>query len=558
MDRALLARVERQAWFHRFPRGLPMALLFIGLAITTLIVVLLERNEREASSLALQAEAVEVGAQIEGLAGENTAYLSAAASLFSLIDEVSRDDLASFVGDMSENHNKRGILGVGWARWTKGRNAHALEAQSRLRTDLPAFTVHPAPPTPDTDMAIIALLEPETPQNRVALGYDMYSERSRRAAMDRARATRMAIASERITLLQDGPDSNVSGTLLYMPVFERDAVTGKRGHTTLKGFVYSPIRINEILRVSLAGTRHKLAHATLHDVTSGQNVLLATYGRKTAFMQQASHVVEFAGRRWRVTVLSGRTGGLILASQLVLGFGVLTTLLVSALALFLTHRAAEDRKVLEMLSRQTAIRNSLTRELHHRVKNTLANVLSIVALTRRRSTDIDEFAAGLTDRIRALSATHDLLSEREWSDAPLAKLVESELAPYLDPDDPHVVFGGPDVTLAPSDALSLGLAIHELATNAAKYGALSTPEGRVAIHWDEPLDNRCILTWRESGGPAVTQPEKRGFGVELVERIVSREIDAPITVSFEPGGVVCTIPVPVRTVGDFALRRAPK
>ena len=218
-------------------------------------------------------------------------------------------------------------------------------------------------------------------------------------------------------------------------------------------------------------------------------------------------------------------------------------------------RAAEDRKVLEWLTQQNAIRLSLTRELNHRVKNTLANVLSIVSLTRRRSRSIDDFAEGLTGRIRALSATHDLLSQRDWSDALLSEVVTSELAPYLDPTDSHADLEGPDVALAPNDALSLGLALHELATNAAKYGALSTPNGRVSIKWRLTGEDVCEVEWKESGGPPVKAPERRGFGLDLIEKIVSHELKAAVEMDFAPDGVHCRLKVPVRDPGTFAIRQ---
>ena len=231
-------------------------------------------------------------------------------------------------------------------------------------------------------------------------------------------------------------------------------------------------------------------------------------------------------------------------------------MLVLALSWLATSRAAEDRKVLEWLTQQNAIRLSLTRELNHRVKNTLANVLSIVSLTRRRSHSIDEFAEGLNGRIRALSATHDLLAQRDWSGAPLSEVVKSELAPYLDPDDSHADLEGPDVALAPNDALSLGLALHELATNAAKYGALSTPAGRVAIKWHLLSDRICEVDWKESGGPTVIAPSSRGFGLDLIEKIVSHELKAAVELEFAPDGVHCRLKVPVRASSTFAMRRA--
>jgi two-component sensor histidine kinase len=228
--------------------------------------------------------------------------------------------------------------------------------------------------------------------------------------------------------------------------------------------------------------------------------------------------------------------------------------MVMAIGRLITRRAAEDRRVLEWLSRQSAIRNSLTRELNHRVKNTLANVLSIAALTRRRSSNIDEFTESLTARIRALSATHDLLSQSDWGNAPLGEIIRSELAPYMDGGDSHVRMAGPEIKLAPNDAMSLGLAIHELATNAAKYGALSTTTGQVHVTWTLEGPDKAEIRWREEGGPTVSEPTKRGFGRDLIEKIVAHELRSQVDLQFFPEGVQCRLTVPVRESREFLLR----
>jgi two-component sensor histidine kinase len=211
--------------------------------------------------------------------------------------------------------------------------------------------------------------------------------------------------------------------------------------------------------------------------------------------------------------------------------------------------------VLEWLSDQSQIRDSLTRELNHRVKNTLANVLSIMSLTRRRSNDIDDFAERLSARLRALSATHDLLSQSNWANAPLREIVSSELAPYMAGGDASVAIDGPDIMLAPNDALSLGLAIHELATNAAKYGAFSVPEGKVSVTWRTIGEDVAELHWRESDGPTVSEPGRRGFGMDLIEKVVAHELRSKVDLQFRPEGVECTLQVPVRATKEFALRR---
>jgi two-component sensor histidine kinase len=220
----------------------------------------------------------------------------------------------------------------------------------------------------------------------------------------------------------------------------------------------------------------------------------------------------------------------------------------------LTQQATEDEAALDWLEEQASIRNSLTRELNHRVKNTLANVLSIIALTRRRARNLDEFVEGLDGRIRALSATHDLLTQSDWGTTQIRAVVDAELAPYRQTDEHRIAIDGPDVSLAPNDALSLGLAIHELATNAAKYGALTRSGGEVSIQWELLSPLRVRLEWKERGGPPVKADRGRGFGTDLIEKIVANELDSPVQLDFDAEGVSCVLTIPVREPTAFAIR----
>jgi two-component sensor histidine kinase len=222
-------------------------------------------------------------------------------------------------------------------------------------------------------------------------------------------------------------------------------------------------------------------------------------------------------------------------------------------ARLLTQQAIEDQASLDWLAEQNSIRDTLTRELNHRVKNTLANVLSIVSLTRRRATNLDDFAEGLDGRIRALSATHDLLTQSEWGTTPIEAVINAELAPYARSEG-ALTTAGPDVELAPNDALSLGLAIHELATNAAKYGALSAAGGTVRVTWALDRDDLASVRWVESGGPPVPATRPRGFGTDLIEKIVAHELRHPVDLRFNKEGVLCTLYVPVRQPSEFELR----
>ena len=132
--------------------------------------------------------------------------------------------------------------------------------------------------------------------------------------------------------------------------------------------------------------------------------------------------------------------------------------------------------------------------------------------------------------------------------------VSTELTPYAQDGDHEIELEGPAIELAPNDALSLGLAMHELATNAAKYGALSQPGGKVTAHWKLITPGLVRIEWQESGGPPVAPQRGRGFGTDLIERIVAHELKNPVELDFDPAGVRCVLTVPVRRPTEFAMR----
>lgn len=556
MEAKLEKRVRSQAWFHRYPRGLPFALFALGLLVTVLVVFNIELSEARTRKLELDRDTTALAGELQRKATENIAYLNAAASLLSVSDRVSQREFGRFVGDLSTNHLSRGALGMGWARWIEGRDLASFEAELPVLAGEPGVTIHPLPASPENNLAIIELLEPHSPENVHALGFDMYSEPIRRAAIDKAMRTDRPAVSGKVQLIQDEGRAPTPSVLIYVPVFRRDG-EGERASTVPKGFAYTPLRVQDFLDTVGAGFHHGQASAALYDGPIGPAGLLAELALPNARGDRIERGLTFGDRTWTLVVTANEAPGLTLVSLIVLVGGALVSLLLLALVSLIISRAADDRRVLESLAAQESIRTSLTRELNHRVKNTLANVLSIVALTRRRAVDLDDFAEGLTGRVRALSATHDLLSQRDWKNAPVRDVVMSELAPYLDPADSHVAIAGPDTALAPNDAMSLGLALHELATNAAKYGALSVPEGRVAVTWTMLNPRLCEVGWREIGGPAVSAPARRGFGLDLIEKIVSHELQTPVDLRFDPAGVTCVMRVPVRSAAAFSLRDQP-
>jgi two-component sensor histidine kinase len=168
--------------------------------------------------------------------------------------------------------------------------------------------------------------------------------------------------------------------------------------------------------------------------------------------------------------------------------------------------------------------------------------------TARHAGSIDAFLRQFGARLQALAASHDLLVRESWYGASLNELIRSQLALYTDPGGRQVSIDGPDVALKPEAAQNLGLAFHELVINAAKFGSLSVPEGRVLVSWapreDEIGSNSIVLDWREQFGPKVKPRRKRGFGSLVIEKNLARATDAEVRMDFDPEGLHCQILLP--------------
>ena len=203
--------------------------------------------------------------------------------------------------------------------------------------------------------------------------------------------------------------------------------------------------------------------------------------------------------------------------------------------------AAQERK-------RAAERDALLMlELDHRVKNTIANIQALVLRTSRSAESLTDFVQGLDGRIRSMAKSHSLLSQTRWEGVSIDKLLHEELDAYS-AEQMKIELSGVNVMLRPKSALSLSLAIHELATNAAKFGAFSRPLGRVAVGWKLTVDGGLDLSWREIGGPEVKPPTHVGFGTTLIERALDMETGGRAALQYHRTGVVCNVYLPPSSV----------
>jgi PAS domain S-box-containing protein len=183
----------------------------------------------------------------------------------------------------------------------------------------------------------------------------------------------------------------------------------------------------------------------------------------------------------------------------------------------------------------------LINELNHRVKNTLATIQSLAHQTLREGTVTRDARNRLTERLLALSSAHNVLTNQNWESAELRDIARGAVGPYNDPQRPRIQIEGPYVHVSPNVALALSMALHELATNAVKYGALSTPEGRVSVRWT--LDEAIHLVWREEGGPPVTPPAAKGFGSRLLAGLTA-DLGSAAEIQYAADGLVCRLRAP--------------
>ena len=194
----------------------------------------------------------------------------------------------------------------------------------------------------------------------------------------------------------------------------------------------------------------------------------------------------------------------------------------------------------------------LLRELTHRSKNLLAVIQAMARQTANHAGSTDAFLKQFGSRLQALAASHDLLVRESWYGASLGELIRSQLSKYLDGAAVQVSIDGPAIALKPEAAQNLGLALHELAINAAKFGALSVPAGRVSITWTRretaAVDNAVDLDWREQLGPKVKARRKKGFGTMVIERNLARALDAEVNMDFDPDGLHCHIVIPASQI----------
>ncbi|MDX2258407.1 MAG: CHASE domain-containing protein [Hyphomicrobiaceae bacterium] len=484
-----------------------------------------------------------------------TAYeqlLRGGAALFHTTGQfVTRKKFQLYIQSLDTQSRFPGLQGIGFAQVLAPGEVRSHIAQVR-RDGHPGYRVWPEGER-ETYTAI-RYIEPFDEMNRRALGFDMYSEPKRRAAMDRARDTGEPSASESVTLVQEQGADVQAGFLLYLPVYNDDKDTGtvELRRAALQGFVYSPFRIGDLMRNIRArsfDSVRDLVGIEIVDVTD-PNAARTVYSserdaadsaHRPAFTSEST--VEYYGARWTYRFSSTRSFEASLNDA-----PALATLIAALFATALVTALSWSQAMRQLQSTEANERMSLmTRELAHRVKNTLAVVQSIASRSMSEGRSVAEARGIFMKRLHALARAHTLLLDNAWSGASLAALVQGELAPF----GRRAVIGGPDIALSANVTQMFALILHELATNAVKYGAFSTPHGLVKVTWARsgpPGARELTFEWKERGGPPVVPPTRRGFGQTLLRQSLAHGTRVEPTIAFEPDGLRYAFTVPLAQI----------
>lgn len=543
-------------WLRRTFFGEPVLVLVIGLSLTALATGAFWKLVTAKDSARFERNLGQALRDIDNRMSTYVAMMRGGVGLMAANREISGAQFAAYIEQLRLREIYPGIQGIGWSIVLTPEQKDSFEAaeHSRGRSDFRVW-----PEGPRDVYTTIAYLEPLDVRNGAAIGYDMFSDPSRRAAMERARDTGRASSTGRVELVQEIDAHKQPGFLIYLPVYRNHVLptTVEQRRGALRGFIYGPFRADDLFANIFPSEETPPIRVRVYDGEPSSLTLLhdsavgVTDAKPETARFSKTKTLRIANRDWTIVATSrpafesGSSLSLVPVAALL---GFLASVACAAITLGQARaRVAAQREVRER-RRSERLRATLLGELNHRVKNTLATVQSIARQTLKSERDPASFAHAFQGRLRALAGTHDLLSDSEWKGATLRQVIEAELAPHGCLEAGRCEVNGPNVTLQPRAALTLGLAFHELATNAAKHGALSASGGSVCVAWElthRDDARRLIVTWRERNGPVVAAPARRGFGSRLIQQGVAHELRGDVDLSFHASGAECRFDLPL-------------
>ena len=505
-------------------RLLALLVRFVGL-----VILLATIAAAAASFLYNQSEeadqAAQVTAQVNMRLRDHIAVLEGVRALYQSDNAASGPGIRAYLGALQPQVRAPGMEGVGIAAAMRAAMPAALEAKLRENygEDIKVW--------PATDRPIgfaVVLIEPYTPRRRLALGYDMYSEPVRRAAMRRAWQTGQPAASGIVQLAQEKAATvKQPGFLIYLPVYARaragsepDTLATAPGVRPIEAFIYAPFRTRDMMTAVLGS---QLAGIDGIEVYAGEGPSAPlVFSRGKMGWDAHEQKLRVADRIWTMHLSYGRFFERLGRPLAIFLFGLALALLATQLHRVQRRRINAFQALAAQKARHAEDRELMIGEMAHRMKNAFARIGALARITLRESTSLEDFEAKFDGRMRALSGAKQMLVAGAVDTVELGKIVHRELELAGRSPEQLAAVTGPDVHLDDEGAQALSLAVHEFVTNSIKYGALAG-KGDLAVSWRR--DGGDIqLDWVESDLPETPHIDCESFGTQFIRTLIERQL----------------------------------
>jgi two-component sensor histidine kinase/CHASE1-domain containing sensor protein len=514
---------------RRLLNAAPLILFLVVLALAGGIAALVQEALAGRAATRFESLTSEIVGRVSDRVSANLALLDGVAALLSTVPAgADPSSFRAYVDRLGLADRHAGVGGIGYLaiRRSGDRAGPALPAGEPMFVPVPGH-------------------------GAAELRSDLFAEPALRTAMDRARDTGGPIASGPVRLA--GADG-VSGFIVFRPAYvagEAPRLEDDR-RDLIKGLVFAPFRFDAFFAAILDPSLLQFAGVQVFDGPPEDGVVLHDTGAAAgSYRHVVLKPVQVAGRTWVLRMSSQPpfdAAGSVRIVLPVLGLGLLAAG-ASALLLrrLLARRLAESNE--QRSERRTHAENDLLlQEMKHRTKNVLARVQAVARQTARHTRTTPEFLAAFEARLSAMAATHDLLTRNDWAGADMGELLVAEIQATLGPLGRAVQVDGPPVALDARRVLALGIALHELASNAVRHGRVAESGGDLAVRWRVEGTGRnaaVIIDWTERGDTLREDSVEKGLGTKLIETSIVRELGGKIERRSEPGGFECRIEFPL-------------
>lgn len=468
-------------------------------------------------------------------------------------NHVTQAEFNAFISALDVSVNFPGLRGIGVLQLVPSGEEELAERAIRQEQGLEREIY---PQTDQKWRAPVLLFEPLKPSSDSLIGFDMFSEPARRAAIEAAMRDDSHHATAPTVL---GSNSGIEpyGGFIVFARLKLDAAPGtaETGAPVTQGFLYAAFRANELFNSALRRIPLLPVHVDIYDGSVEESNRM--FSSATPALTGIGRIVDtrrmnVAGRQWilqfQPTAAFSPPSSRIIPVMLGL-FGLLSAGAIALVARYKERAYDAAEQLHENTEKSLLEKDLMLQEMKHRIKNLITRILAIARQTASRSTDVKEFSESFAARLQAMAASQDMLTRSRWQKADLSELLRIELGQVFGKDLPDGLLSGPQVLLNETATQALGLTFHELATNALKYGEAGNSVDALKVEWRvERLDRKrmLVLSWRESGQKGLVKPESTGFGTKLIDMNITRELEGTIDRRFLPSGLQVEIRIPLK------------